>query len=437
MQAFFRVVVTLLEATVDSTGQISLSNYHAHTVQLFMQSLAAILEAALRHVYVPFAGLVTLAGLWYKVFQQHSSRESEKFVKLYISELRKALKSRCSGDSIRPDNLLGLIQVLLLEEDGHLGYVDGLTRRRHYAPDLKHRYETHCLSVIDSLQWDFVDALQFLSTHNHRWTPEFTQMISQVKLSLAQLVALRVQHGRAPASKLHRLLAGDVRPIATNNPGGGVGGGNFTPRWEHNLSAVHIFSWLLLGAMCHNAIDAATVAEDGLGGQCRLLSSVNVKMEQNTEGMIRLTREVLQRITVVNEVDLGYLYATFNFAAIWTVYMELYVRDPVQMIVKYWENIITFLVNQFLGNPDMDEISRKDVVLTLKDMVVYKIKKIGLSCFSLLIPVWQRLLTILPEDSVPFPDLPHSLPAVTPDVWFKEAVKELVLIEVESQPREL
>ena len=54
--------------------------------------------------------------------------------------------------------------------------------------------------------------------------------------------------------------------------------------------------------MCHNAIDAATVAENGLGGQCRLLSSINVKMEQNTEGMIRLTREVLQRITVVNEV---------------------------------------------------------------------------------------------------------------------------------------
>ena len=43
---------------------------------------------------------------------------------------------------------------------------------------------------------------------------------------------------------------------------------------------------------------------------------------------------------------------------IWTVYMELYVSDPVQMIVKYWENIITFLVNQFLGNPDMDEIVR-------------------------------------------------------------------------------
>ena len=65
-------------------------------------------------------------------------------MKLYISELRKALKSRCSGDSIRPDNLLGLIQVLLLEEDGHLGYVDGLTRRRHYAPDLVSERERGC-----------------------------------------------------------------------------------------------------------------------------------------------------------------------------------------------------------------------------------------------------------------------------------------------------
>ena len=41
-------------------------------------------------------------------------QESEKFIKLYISELRKALKVRKSqhlSSSIRADNFLGLIQV--------------------------------------------------------------------------------------------------------------------------------------------------------------------------------------------------------------------------------------------------------------------------------------------------------------------------------------
>jgi len=74
-------------------------------------------------------------------------------VKLYIVELRKAFKARGTRESIRADNFLSLIQVLLLEEDGYLGYVDGLTERRLYAPDLKHMYETHCLSVIDGIQW--------------------------------------------------------------------------------------------------------------------------------------------------------------------------------------------------------------------------------------------------------------------------------------------
>ena len=55
-------------------SQFSLSNYRAHTVQSFIQSLTTIVETALHGVYCPLGGIVMLGGLWYKVFQQHSHR---------------------------------------------------------------------------------------------------------------------------------------------------------------------------------------------------------------------------------------------------------------------------------------------------------------------------------------------------------------------------
>ena len=45
-------------------------------------------------------------------------QESEKFVKLYIIELRKAFKARSTGESIRADNFLSLISISSLVEEG-------------------------------------------------------------------------------------------------------------------------------------------------------------------------------------------------------------------------------------------------------------------------------------------------------------------------------
>ena len=97
----------------------------------------------------------------------------------------------------------------------------------------KREYETHALylRVIDDMKWDFSEALPFLSCHNLKCWPEqvrarlhnglvvyiyyidllVLQMIPQLKLSLAQLVALRVQHTRTPLDQLKRLVSGDVR----------------------------------------------------------------------------------------------------------------------------------------------------------------------------------------------------------------------------------
>ena len=55
-------------------AQHSVSAYHAHAVQSFMLSLSAVVETSLYNVYCPLGGLVQLAGLWYKAFQQHSHR---------------------------------------------------------------------------------------------------------------------------------------------------------------------------------------------------------------------------------------------------------------------------------------------------------------------------------------------------------------------------
>ena len=54
--------------------QHSLENYHAHKIQSFMQSLMTVVESALHYVYCPLGGLVMLAALWNKAFQQFSQR---------------------------------------------------------------------------------------------------------------------------------------------------------------------------------------------------------------------------------------------------------------------------------------------------------------------------------------------------------------------------
>ena len=61
-------------------------------------------------------------------------------------------------------------QVLLLEENGYLGYVDGLTEERMYAPRLREQFEYGdiFLNTIQELQWDFVDAMLFLDAGTNR-----------------------------------------------------------------------------------------------------------------------------------------------------------------------------------------------------------------------------------------------------------------------------
>ena len=45
-------------------------------MQSLIQSLITIVETVLHYVDFPLGGVVTLGGLWYKVFQQHSQRVS-------------------------------------------------------------------------------------------------------------------------------------------------------------------------------------------------------------------------------------------------------------------------------------------------------------------------------------------------------------------------
>ncbi len=51
-----------------------LGNYHTHSVLALIQSLFGIIEFALYNVYFPVGGMVELASLWYRLFQQQSHR---------------------------------------------------------------------------------------------------------------------------------------------------------------------------------------------------------------------------------------------------------------------------------------------------------------------------------------------------------------------------
>lgn len=68
-----------------------------------------------------------------------------------------------------------------------------------------------------------------------------------------------------------------------------------------------MLSWLLLGAMSHNAIHSVATemrTVTSSGGLCLLLESLSPKMEEVVHRAIQLTRNVLKKIGVGDEVGL-------------------------------------------------------------------------------------------------------------------------------------
>lgn len=82
------------------------------------------------------------------------------------------------------------------------------------------------------------------------------------------------------------------------------------PRWQDYISAIQLLAWLLLGALCHNAIDAVAVEmkiEGSVSGQCKLLESLNPKLDVVTQGIISLACGVLQKIAISPNVSVLYI----------------------------------------------------------------------------------------------------------------------------------
>ena len=87
---------------------------------------------------------------------------------------------------------------------------------------------------------------------------------------------------------------------------------------------------------------------------------------------------------------------------VWTVYMELYVKNSTPLIVEFWQKFIGRLTH--LMNGDMEENVRatysytrtcnythfhlsmqyqREVIRSLNEIVVIRLKKISLSCYAL------------------------------------------------------
>ncbi len=78
------------------------------------------------------------------------------------------------------------------------------------------------------------------------------------------------------------------------------------PKWQDYIKSVHVLTWLFLGAMSHNYIDgiAADMKMAGsIGGQCRLLESLNHKLDEVTKGMLTLASGVFHKITNTQDVS--------------------------------------------------------------------------------------------------------------------------------------
>lgn len=81
------VTVVMMNSVYVLQSPYSLGSYHAHTIQSLSQSLSTIIEFALYNVYCPLSGLVELAALWYRLFQQHSHRVSVPEQMVYMNKI--------------------------------------------------------------------------------------------------------------------------------------------------------------------------------------------------------------------------------------------------------------------------------------------------------------------------------------------------------------
>ena len=82
-------------------------------------------------------------------------------------------------------------------------------------------------------------------------------------------------------------------------------------RWHDNISTLHMFTWLMLGAMCHNAIDMVAVEmkiDGSVSGQCKLLGSLSTHHEKVTEGIIRLLLGALADVSLDSESVCGTVF---------------------------------------------------------------------------------------------------------------------------------
>lgn len=170
-------------------------------------------------------------------------------------------------------------------------------------------------------------------------------MVPQLKLSLAQLIALRMQHGRTPLDKLRRMISGDLKTLVSSElvhphshhdakifyilyyyssspPPSSFSAlscksvGVSITQWQAALQALHILSWLILGALSHNMVhsvasEVRSVPSSGgqlrsvasSAGQCRLLESLCLRMEEMVQRAISLTKIVLQRVVSNAELE--------------------------------------------------------------------------------------------------------------------------------------
>lgn len=76
-------------------------------------------------------------------------------------------------------------------------------------------------------------------------------------------------------------------------------GSGVSSQWQSCFDTLHMLSWLLLGAMSHNAIHSVASEMKSVtssGGLCLLMESLSSKMEDVVKRAVFLTKSVLQRL---------------------------------------------------------------------------------------------------------------------------------------------
>uniref|UniRef100_A0A1X7UW71 Uncharacterized protein n=1 Tax=Amphimedon queenslandica TaxID=400682 RepID=A0A1X7UW71_AMPQE len=361
--AVLRVIIKLLKFC--DSNNFTYNAASSITLGAILTEFPDIIMEGLHNVYIPAGGIVSLVGAWHKAFFHYPSAKRREVAKKFLllkSLIEEFSEGLSHNSSVLPDNLINLCQsfVILLNEYVYFGYIETLWEKRVYTQQLLDQeiQDIQLSSLVNScegIEVAFNNALRYAVNYLASELSQAPQEIScQVKLSVSQLVVLRVNRSNYPIDIIRRIVEGQysLSWVEKSQKIRNIRSADHHSVDMHpgdNINPLMLLGWLFLGSLCHNSVHSAVIRggihkmERVLSTECEILLRLASPINKVVSNILHLVIRALQGLTDRNQ------YYGFNcilcFCTIWTVYMELHINDAVPEIVNSWRMIVDIILD--------------------------------------------------------------------------------------------